>query len=45
MQNVINLICGDATTFTPQMVCALVMFCMVLECITSICKSLMKVGE
>ena len=45
MQNMINLICNGSNEFTPEVVVGLLVFCMVLECISSIASSCLKVGK
>lgn len=45
MENVIQFICGDATTFTPQVLCGLILFVSVLECISNIAYALTSVGR
>ena len=45
MENVINFICGDAEAFTPQVVCGLILFCSMIECIGNIAFALASVGK
>lgn len=45
MDTVINFICGTAEDFTPQVVCGLILFCSVFECIGNIAYALTSVGK
>lgn len=45
MENVIEFICGTSTEFTPQVVCGLILFCSVFECIGNIAYALTSVGK
>lgn len=45
MQNMIDLICNGSNEFTPDVVVGLLVFCMVLECISSMASSCFKVGR
>lgn len=45
METIINYICGETAEFTPQVVCALVLFCSMIECISNIAYALMSVGK
>lgn len=45
MENLIQFIVGDATTFTPACMVSLIVFCVVLECIGSIAYNILKTGR
>lgn len=45
MQAMIELICGEATEFTPQVLVGLIVFSLVLDCIGAIAHSIMSVGR
>ena len=45
MENIINYICNGSNEFTPAVVVGLIVFCMVLESISSIAANCLKVGR
>ena len=45
MQAIIDMICNGSTEFTPQVVVGLIVFCLVLDCIGSIARSILSVGK
>ena len=45
MDNLIQFIIGDATTFTPACMVGLIVFCAILECIGSLAYNIMKAGR
>lgn len=45
MENIIQFITNGSTEFTPQVLCGLIVFCMIIECIGSIAYNLLKVGR
>lgn len=45
MENIINYICNGSNEFTPQVVVGLIVFTLVLECISSIASNCLKVGR
>ena len=45
MDTVITFICGTTEDFTPQVVCGLILFCSVFECIGNIAYALTSVGK
>lgn len=45
MENVIKIICGNSTEFTPQVLVALLIFCSMIECIGNIAFALTSVGR
>lgn len=45
MENLIQFIVGDASTFTPACMVGLIVFCVVLECIGSIAYNILKTGR
>ena len=45
METIINYICGECTEFTPQIVCALILFCCMIECIGNIAYALTSVAK
>lgn len=45
MENIINYICNGSNEFTPEVVIGLIVFTMVLECISSIASNCLKLGR
>lgn len=45
MENIINYICNGSIEFTPAVVVGLIVFCLVLESISSIAANCLKVGR
>lgn len=45
MENIINYICNGSNEFTPQVVVGLIVFSLVLECISSIASNCLKLGR
>ena len=45
MENLIQFIIGDSTTFTPACMVGLIVFCTVLECIGSFAYNILKNGR
>lgn len=45
MDNLIQFIIGDATTFTPACMVGLIVFCAILECIGSLAYNILKNGR
>lgn len=45
MDKIIDLICGTSTDFTPQVLVTFCMFFLVLDCISSIARSVLKAGD
>ena len=45
MENIINYICNGSNEFTPAVVVGLIVFCLVLESISSIAANCLKVGR
>lgn len=45
MENVINFICGASEEFTPQVLCGLLLFCSMIECLGNISFALTSVGK
>lgn len=45
MENIINYICNGSNEFTPAVVVGLIVFCFVLESISSIAANCLKVGR
>lgn len=45
MEKVVDLICNGATEFTPEVLVTFCLFFLVLECISSIARSVLKVGD
>ena len=45
MENIINYICNGSNEFTPEVVIGLIVFTMVLECISSMASNCLKLGR
>ena len=45
METIINYICGESVEFTPQILCALLLFCSMIECIGNIAFALTSVAK
>mgnify|MGYP004681850909 FL=1 len=45
MENIINYICNGSNEFTPHVVVGLIVFTLVLECISSIASNCLKLGR
>ncbi len=45
MQGMVDLIINGATDYSPAVVVGIMVFCMTLECISSIAHSVLKVGR
>lgn len=45
MENIINYICNGSNAFTPEVVIGLIVFTMVLECISSMASNCLKLGR
>ena len=45
MENIINFITNGSTEYTPQVIVALIVFCLILESIGTIVYNILKIGR